>query len=147
MRLPATRIPGTTLYPEALWVPIAHIIRAHRVWPSEDSNRKTEYFTAWPPLSPVLSTKDRMAPHTGHVSNFCGLKRGPLEPAQLLSDQWRTRKTGMPIQTGCPAGILLEPLGNEHLSRADSPRSGVGAANTAVSQWWRTFRFIEPTKG
>ena len=26
----------------------------------------------------------RMAPQSGHVSNFGGLKRGPLEPLQLL---------------------------------------------------------------
>ena len=49
-----------------------------------------------------------LAPHTGHVSNFRGLKRGPLEPVQLLSDQWLPRKTGAPIQTGCPGWTHLE---------------------------------------
>jgi len=51
-----------------------------------------------------------LAPQSGHVSNFCSLKRGPLEPVQFLSGQWRTRKTGTLIQTGCPAEILLERL-------------------------------------
>lgn len=52
--------------------------------------------------------KKRVAPQPERIWNFCGLKRGPLEPLQLLLDQWRTRKTGTPIQTGRPAGILLE---------------------------------------
>jgi hypothetical protein len=51
-----------------------------------------------------------VAPHTGHVSNFRGLKLGPLEPVQFLLGQWRSRKTGTRIQTGCPAEILLERL-------------------------------------
>ena len=49
-----------------------------------------------------------LAPQSGYVSNFCGLKRGPLEPLQLLTDQRRAGKTDAPILTGCPAEMLLE---------------------------------------
>jgi hypothetical protein len=52
----------------------------------------------------------RLAPQPGHVSNFCGLKRGPLEPFQLLLDQWHPHQTGTRIQTGRPGEILLERL-------------------------------------
>jgi len=38
-----------------------------------------------------------LAPHLGHVSNFCGIKRGPLEPLQLLLGQWHPRSIGRPI--------------------------------------------------
>ena len=31
-------------------------------------------------------------PQSGHVSNFCGLRHGPLEPVQLLSDQMRLKE-------------------------------------------------------
>ena len=43
---------------------------------------------------------DSMAPQSGHVSNFCGLKRGPLEPIQLISGQSHPHKSGAPIQAG-----------------------------------------------
>lgn len=49
-----------------------------------------------------------VAPQSGHVSNFCGLERGPFEPVQLLSEQRREIGTGTPIQTGRPAGTVLE---------------------------------------
>ena len=49
-----------------------------------------------------------LAPQSGHVSNFRGLKHGSLEPVQLLSDQGRARGAGAPVQTGYPAELLLE---------------------------------------
>jgi hypothetical protein len=42
----------------------------------------------------------KLAPHTGHVSNFCGLKRSPFEPIQLPSGPWCTTETGALIQIG-----------------------------------------------
>jgi hypothetical protein len=52
------------------------------------------------------------------------MKRCPLEPLQLHLGQWRPRKTGTPIQTGCPAETALERRENEH-RRAGNPRSRV----------------------
>jgi len=48
-----------------------------------------------------------MAPQSGHVSNLCNLKRGPLEPLQLLSGQWHKSQAGalIQIETGCPVEI------------------------------------------
>ena len=51
-----------------------------------------------------------LAPHIGHVSHFCNLNPGPLEPVQLLSDQGHARRTSTPIHTAYPAGLLLEPV-------------------------------------
>ena len=51
-----------------------------------------------------------LAPQSGHVSSFRSMKRGPLEPIQLLSGQRHMRKTGARIQTGCPHWIHLEHL-------------------------------------
>jgi hypothetical protein len=59
--------------------------------------------------SPRKMAQTSLAPHTGHVSNFCGLRHGPLELLQLLSDQWHARKSGRPIQTGHPVEMVLEP--------------------------------------
>src|ERR1022692_2412341 len=61
------------------------------------------------PQSTESKRRFLVAPHTGHVSNFRGLKRSPLEPVQLLSGQWRTRKTGVRIQTGHPVWTRFEP--------------------------------------
>ena len=52
--------------------------------------------------------RPRVAPQSGHVSNFCGLKRGPLEPLQLPSGQWLARKAGTTVQTASPARARLE---------------------------------------
>ena len=59
--------------------------------------------------------------------NFGGLRRGPLEPLQLLLDQWHAREAGTPIQTGRPAGIHLEP--RQNILRAADPRSGIPTVN------------------
>jgi hypothetical protein len=48
------------------------------------------------------SAGEGVAPQSGHVSNFCSLNRGPLEPLQLLSGQWPTHTTCRLVQTGCP---------------------------------------------
>jgi len=62
--------------------------------------------------NPVLGSHILVAPesasHRGHVSNLCGLEHAPLEPVQPLSDQGRAGRTGTCIQTGRPAGIILE---------------------------------------
>ena len=81
-------------------------------------------------LSPNrVNNLDRL-PHLGHVSNFCGLKHGPLELIQLLSDQGRARRTGAPIQTGYPSELLLEPS-----DRASSRReSGEGRKHYVVRE-------------
>ena len=63
----------------------------------------------WVPMRSMESIPRALAPQSGHVSNFCGLTRGPIEPVQFLSVQSRTGKTGTPIQAGYPAEILLEP--------------------------------------
>src|ERR1022692_4076625 len=66
-----------------------------------------------------------VAPHTGHVSNFRGLKRSPLEPVQLLSGQWRTRKTGVRIQTGHQSGHVSNPLGSPAILGQSGSRARV----------------------
>jgi hypothetical protein len=43
---------------------------------------------------------NNLPPQAGHVSNFGGLKHGPLEPLQLLSGQRRPNYTGAPISLG-----------------------------------------------
>ena len=58
-----------------------------------------------------------LAPQSGHVSNSRGLRRGPLEPPELLSEQWHPHESGTSIQIGRPARILFEPPGSEHLGR------------------------------
>src|SRR5271165_7643219 len=68
---------------------------------------------------------DSLAPQSGHVSNLCGLKRSPLEPLELLSDQRHPHKTGTLIQTGCPVWTRLELDGcgvldmRRHVNRTD----------------------------
>jgi len=52
-----------------------------------------------------------LAPGSGHVSNFCCLKHGPLEPPEVLSGQQPPHKTGTPIQTGHPGWTLFERYG------------------------------------
>ena len=44
----------------------------------------------------------------------------------FLSDQWHTRTTGIPVLTGCPAGIIPEPRENEYL-QAENPARAVNA--------------------
>src|ERR1039457_4374035 len=69
-----------------------------------------------------------LAPHIGHVSNFCSLKHGPLEPGQPLSDQGHARRTVTHIQPGYPAELLLEPSDRASLRR----ESGTGRKHYAV---------------
>lgn len=47
-------------------------------------------------------------PSPGHVSNFRGLKRGPLEPTQRLSSQQYLTGIGWIIKAGCPELTNLE---------------------------------------
>jgi hypothetical protein len=47
---------------------------------SLDSNLKVKSLAVLPNRSPAFTTMEYLAPHLGHVSNFRGVKRGPLEP-------------------------------------------------------------------
>ena len=70
------------------------------------------------PQSTESKRRFLLAPQSGRVSNFCSVKRGPIEPFQLLSDQWHPRKTGTPIQTGLRHSremtILCSPKVTQH---------------------------------
>ncbi len=48
------------------------------------------------------SSSCSVAPHLGYVSNFCGLKCGPLEPFRLLSSQDDPSNVEAPVQTRRP---------------------------------------------
>jgi len=50
-----------------------------------------------------------MAPQLGHVSNFCRLKTGPLEPDQRADGIWDSGWENGWIQTGCPRRTCFEP--------------------------------------
>lgn len=50
-----------------------------------------------------------VAPHSGHVSNFCGLKRSALEPTQPLHLQYDMDRMRRPIHTGHPAWMHRDP--------------------------------------
>ena len=54
-----------------------------------------------------------LAPHTGHVSNFRGLKHRTFEPVQLICSQERPDSTSATVQTGRPSWMHLEPDGGE----------------------------------
>lgn len=84
-------------------------------WAQEDIQNLMD-ISGWKKLSTEL------APHRGHVSNFCNLKRSSLEPVELLSGQWRTGETDALIQTGHPGQMSLEPM--ETGSRRDIPLHG-----------------------
>ena len=49
-----------------------------------------------------------MAPQSGHVSNFGGIKRGPLEPAELPHLLANSQREGTGIHAGCPSRTSLE---------------------------------------
>lgn len=57
----------------------------------------------------LLEHPFRLAPHTGHVSNFCGLKGSALEPTQPLHPQYDMDRMRRPIHTGRPAWMHREP--------------------------------------
>src|ERR1039457_5797764 len=73
----------------------------------------------------------RLAPHPGHVSNFCGIKAGALEPLQLVVTKRHPHKTGPPIQTGRPAKMSLEPREDQH-PPDDNRRIGVGTVKATA---------------
>src|ERR1017187_9287083 len=67
------------------------------------------------------------APQSGHVSNFCGVKPGLIEPFQLLSRQRRLHDTCTPSRLGTRSGQVsnfasCEPCrSEEHTSELQSP--------------------------
>src|ERR1035437_10051779 len=42
----------------------------------------------------------RLAPHSGRVTNFCSVERGPIEPFQLLSGHCVLEKLARPSRLG-----------------------------------------------
>src|SRR5208283_982876 len=76
--------------------------------PRKDSNLKRKGLTVSPRGGLVYSRARVLAPHTGHVSNLCGLKRRPFELLKSLVDQWHPHKTAVLIQTGRPVWTRLE---------------------------------------
>src|ERR1039457_230159 len=75
------------------------------------------------PQSTESKRRFLVAPHTGHVSNFRGLKRSPLEPVQLLSGQWRTRKTGVRVSNPLGSPAILGQRGSRARVPGKPPRT------------------------
>jgi len=88
-----------------------------------------------------------LAPHLGHVSNFCGVRWGLLEPIQHLSFEHHPGGDEDAIRTGRPAWMHLELPVRMHpftllkaggLFRGD--RLGVGTVVGVRVQWYCSGR-------
>src|ERR1035437_5252852 len=75
----------------------------------------------------VENTGVKLAPHAGHVSNFCGLKHGPLEPVQLLSDQGVRAKLALPSRLGTQPRSFSNPSGRASSSSRSSNEKFCGS--------------------